>query len=211
MSLLIKCYTGWQKWSEVSASLMHGRRRVGTAMLQLGKLLDLEMYGTASQSKLELVEDWAQRRSTTERRLRGSHPSPDRDGVDAAFDPIGGDQFQTVVRLRLRRGGKLVAYGFYNSTLGKGGSVPLDFMKIQLWNLWPNGRSPRSTRSADCGISSRLVFRGIWATVRSAGAGQDQAGHRSTTAIGRGQPRHELVEKAEVQGKIVLTVAGPAV
>lgn len=64
---------------------------VGTAMLQRGNLLDLEIYGTASKSKHELVaslgatpidykaEDFVERI----RSLTG-------DGVDAAFDPIGG-------------------------------------------------------------------------------------------------------------------------
>jgi NADPH:quinone reductase-like Zn-dependent oxidoreductase len=41
----------------------------------------------------------------------------------------------------LRQGGKLVAYGFYSAITGKGGSIPLDFMRLQLWNLLPNGRS----------------------------------------------------------------------
>ena len=34
-----------------------------------------------------------------------------------------------------------MAYGFYNTAPGKGGSVPLDFMRLGLWNFWPNGRS----------------------------------------------------------------------
>ena len=130
-------------------------------MLQLGKLLDLEMYGTASQSKLDLV-----------RRL-GATPIDYRsgvfvavtrrltkDGVDAAFDPIGGNHFERSFGA-LRQGGKLVAYGFYNASLGKGGSVPLDFMKIQLWNLWPNGRSAAFYSIGDYGISSPAGFRRI--------------------------------------------------
>ena len=148
VSLVLSYVTAYQMLHRVAKVergqriLVHGAGgAVGTAMLQLGKLLDLEMYGTASQSKLDLVrrlgatpidyrsEDFI----AVTRRLT-------KDGVDAAFDPIGGDHFKRSFSA-LRRGGKLVAYGFYNSTLGKGGSVPLDFMKIQLWNLWPNGRS----------------------------------------------------------------------
>ncbi|NIR40637.1 MAG: zinc-binding dehydrogenase, partial [Actinobacteria bacterium] len=64
---------------------------VGTALLQLGKLAGLEMYGTASKHNHELVsalgatpidyrtEDFVARI----RSLTG-------DGVDVVFDPIGG-------------------------------------------------------------------------------------------------------------------------
>ncbi len=34
----------------------------------------------------------------------------------------------------------LVPYGFYDNAMGKGGSVPIDFMKVALWNILPNGR-----------------------------------------------------------------------
>ena len=72
--------------------LVHGAAGgVGTALLQLGKLAELEMYGTASKYNHELVsalgatpidyrtEDFCERI----RSLTG-------DGVDAVFDPIGG-------------------------------------------------------------------------------------------------------------------------
>jgi len=52
-------------------------------------------------------------------------------GVDAAFDPIGGDNFKRSFSA-LRQGGKLVAYGFYNAAMGRGGSIPLDFIRLQL-------------------------------------------------------------------------------
>ena len=122
---------------------MHGAGgAVGTALLQLGKLLDLEMFGTASRSKLDLVRELgatpidykSEDLAEVIHRLAGN-------GVDAAFDAIGRDNFKRSFS-SLRRGGKQVAYGFYNSSMGKGGSVPVDFMKIQLWNLWPNGRLP---------------------------------------------------------------------
>jgi NADPH:quinone reductase-like Zn-dependent oxidoreductase len=62
------------------------------------------------------------------------------DGVDVAFDPIGGDSFKRSFSV-LRRGGILVAYGFYGAVMGKGGSIPLDFIRLKLWNILPNGRS----------------------------------------------------------------------
>lgn len=84
---------------------------VGMALLQLGKLAGVEMYGTASRKKHSLVtssgavainyqqEDFVQRIQD----LTG-------DGVDAVFDPIGGSHFWRSHRV-LRQGSRLVAYG----------------------------------------------------------------------------------------------------
>ena len=122
--------------------LIHGAGgAVGTAMIQLCRLNGIEVYGTASESKHELVsglgavpidyrkEDFAERIDDLA-----------KGGVDAVFDPIGGDTLKRSLRI-LRPGGMLVCYGFYNSVLGKGGSVPLDFLRLKLWNILPIQRS----------------------------------------------------------------------
>ena len=122
--------------------LIHGAGgAVGTAMIQLCRLNGIEVYGTASESKHELVsglgavpidyrkEDFAERIGDLA-----------KGGVDAVFDPIGGDTLKRSLRI-LRPGGMLVCYGFYNSVLGKGGSVPLDFLRLNLWNILPIQRS----------------------------------------------------------------------
>ena len=216
VSLVLSYVTAYQMLHRVAKVkrgqriLIHGAGgAVGTAILQLGKLLDLEMYGTASQSKLELVkrlgatpidykgEDFVE----VIRRLTG-------DGVDAAFDPIGGDNFKRSFSA-LRRGGKLVAYGFYNSSLGKGGSVPLDFMKIQLWNLWPNGRSAAFYSIGGLRHKQPAWFSEDLTTLFNLLA-QDKIKPviAARMPLAEASRAHELVEEAEVQGKIVLTVAG---
>ena len=197
VSLVLSYVTAYQMLHRVAKVkrgqriLVHGAGgAVGTAILQLGKLLDLEMYGTASQSKLELVK----RLGATPIDYRGEDfveviRRLTSDGVDAAFDPIGGDHFKRSFSA-LRRGGKLVAYGFYNSSLGKGGSVPLDFMKIQLWNLWPNGRS-----AAFYSIGGLRHKQPGWfsedLTALFGLLAQDKIKPviAARTAIGRGQPR----------------------
>jgi NADPH2:quinone reductase len=92
--------------------LIHGAAGgVGTALLQLGVLQGITMYGTASKSKQEAIAgaggipiDYkAQDFSKRVREL--SH-----DGVDAVFDPVGGINWWRSYRL-LRRGGNLVCYG----------------------------------------------------------------------------------------------------
>ena len=93
--------------------LVHGAAGgVGTALLELGKLAGLEMYGTASKYNHELVsalgatpidyrtEDFVER----VRSLTG-------DGVDAVFDPIGGARQLWRSHRALRKGGRLVWFG----------------------------------------------------------------------------------------------------
>ena len=122
--------------------LIHGAGgAVGTAMIQLGVLSDLEVYGTASKAKHGLVsslgavpidyrnEDFVKRIGELT-----------KDGVDAAFDAIGGNNLKRSFSV-LGDNGKLVSYGFYNSVLGKGGSIPMDFLRLKLWDLLPNRRS----------------------------------------------------------------------
>ena len=125
--------------------LVHGAAGgVGTAMLQLGRLQGLEMYGTASAGKHELVsglgatpidykaEDFVQRtRALTD------------GGVDAAFDAIGGGHLARSWKT-LRRGGRLVGYGA-SSTVGTGGPATAGILagtvgRIALWDALPNGR-----------------------------------------------------------------------
>lgn len=97
-------------------ALIHGAvGGIGTALLQLGRLVDLEMYGTASHAAQRTVSslgatpiDYRQADFLAEIcRLTG-------DGVDVVFDGIGGvhiwQSFQS-----LRAGGVVVAYGFTSS------------------------------------------------------------------------------------------------
>jgi NADPH:quinone reductase-like Zn-dependent oxidoreductase len=100
---------------------------VGTALLQLGRLAGLEIYGTASRRAHETV------------RTLGGVPIDYRavdfvaevrrlvpDGVDVVFDGIGGAHIWRS-RKALRAGGKVVAYG-YTSTL-QGGKMPVGWRR----------------------------------------------------------------------------------
>lgn len=84
---------------------------VGTALLQLGRHAQLEMYGTCSLRSASVVSelggipiDYQHQDFVKEiRRLTG-------EGVDAVFDPIGGAHLW-LSRQALRPGGKVVGYG----------------------------------------------------------------------------------------------------
>jgi NADPH:quinone reductase-like Zn-dependent oxidoreductase len=92
--------------------LIHGASGgVGTALLQLGRLLDLTMYGTCSSRGAPAVAELGgtpidyHRDDLAQEILRLSGG-----GVDAVFDPFGGAHMWQS-RSVLRDGGKVVAYG----------------------------------------------------------------------------------------------------
>jgi NADPH:quinone reductase len=99
--------------------LIHGASGgVGTALLQLGRLVGLEMYGTCSSRGAAAVSelggipiDYQQQDFVKE--IQGlTNP-----GADVVFDSIGGAHIWRS-RKALRRGGKVVAYGLTGSLHG---------------------------------------------------------------------------------------------
>jgi NADPH2:quinone reductase len=125
VSLILNYITAYQMMHR-SAKVRSGQRvlihgaagGVGTALLQLGRLAGLEMYGTCSSRGAPAVsemggipidyqnQDFVQeiRRLTSE-------------GVDVVFDSLGGSHIWRS-RKALRPGGKVVAYGLTGSLSG---------------------------------------------------------------------------------------------
>jgi NADPH2:quinone reductase len=101
--------------------LIHGAAGgVGTALLQLGRVAGLEMYGTCSSRSAPAVSDlsgipidYAHEDFVKEIHRLTS------DGVDVVFDPIGGTHLWHS-RKALRRGGRVVGYGLRSSLRGEG-------------------------------------------------------------------------------------------
>lgn len=99
--------------------LIHGAAGgVGTALLQLGRLAGLEMYGTCSSQSASTVSelggipiDYKQRDFVQE--IHRLTPA----GVDVVFDGIGGSHIWRS-RKALRHGGRVVAYGLTGSLQG---------------------------------------------------------------------------------------------
>jgi NADPH2:quinone reductase len=93
--------------------LIHGASGgVGTALLQLGRLASVEMYGTCSAKAADVVKELG----ATPIDYRNSNFAQEihrltGDGVDAVFDGIGGDNLWRS-REALREGGRVVVYGF---------------------------------------------------------------------------------------------------
>jgi NADPH2:quinone reductase len=99
--------------------LIHGASGgVGTALLQLGRLVGLEMYGTCSPRGATVVTDLGgtpidyRQLDFVQEVQRLANP-----GVDVVFDGIGGTHIWRS-RKALRRGGTVVAYGLTGSLRG---------------------------------------------------------------------------------------------
>jgi NADPH2:quinone reductase len=127
VSLILNYITAYQML-HLSAKVKPGQRvlfhgaagGVGTALLQLGRLVGLEMYGTCSSRGAQAVSelggvpiDYQDQDYVNEiHRLTG-------EGVDAVFDPIGGAHLWHS-REALRPGGRVVGYGNTTSLRGEG-------------------------------------------------------------------------------------------
>jgi NADPH2:quinone reductase len=126
VSLVLNYVTAWQMMHRSATvgpgqrALIHGAAGgVGTALLQLGRLDGLEMYGTCSTRSAAAVSelggipvDYHQDFVKEMRRLAG-------DGVDVVFDPIGGNHLWQSRKV-LRPGGRVVGYGLRSSLRGEG-------------------------------------------------------------------------------------------
>jgi NADPH2:quinone reductase len=112
--------------------LIHGASGgVGTAFLQLGRLAELEMYGTCSSQAADIVKELGAipidyRNSDFVQEIH--HLTGN--GADAVFDGIGGDNLWRS-REALREGGRVVVYGFQAKL--RGGRMP---------SSAPSGRHP---------------------------------------------------------------------
>nr|MBC8330655.1 zinc-binding dehydrogenase [Anaerolineae bacterium] len=212
VSMVLSYITAYQMLHRVAniqrgqSILVHGAGgAVGTALLQLGALLDLKMYGTASASKRELVEglgavhiDYAEEDFAARLQAEG--------GCDAAFDFIGGEHFKRSFE-SLKKGGILIPYGFYDDAMGRGGNVPVDYMKVALWNMLPNGRKAAFYAIGGMREKNPGWFKEDLATLfELLAAGKLKPAIERRMKLEDAKEAHELIEQAAVKGRIVLMV-----
>ena len=212
VSLVLNYVTAYQmvhrvaKLREGQSFLIHGAGGgVGTAALQLGKIAGLRMFGTASKSKLELVAalgatpiDYRSEKFVA--RIRQLAP----EGLDAVLDSVG-DKTRTDSYRCLRRGGYLICFGV-SSAVEKGKlSAALGFAWLGLMKLVPDGKHPvwfnvKWLRDAhpDWFREDLSKLFGMLA------ARQIQPVIAARMPLREAARANELLEKAQVSGKIVL-------
>jgi NADPH:quinone reductase-like Zn-dependent oxidoreductase len=195
--------------------LIHGAAGgVGTAALELGKLAGLKMFGTASRGKHDLVtalggipidyktDDFVAR---VLQMTQGA-------GVNAVFDAVGGKNwwrsYKTLRAGGKTPGGKLIGYGM-SSVIEKGKPSKLrggaSFALLGLLSILPDGKAARwysiTTEKKRHPEWFREDLAHLLELLRDRKI-RPQVSER--LPLRAAQRAHELIEHAQVTGKIVL-------
>jgi NADPH:quinone reductase-like Zn-dependent oxidoreductase len=186
--------------------LIHGASgAVGTALLQLGALQGLEMYGTVSAANRGLVSGLGAAPIDYETEdfvacIENLNPK----GVDVVFDAVGGSHFQRSFRC-LRKGGMVVAYGSYNSAIGKEGGGMLGFAGLLVRAALARGKSAAIYSIAPLKEKHPGWFReDLSELFRLLAQGKIRPVILQRMPLTEAAEAHRLLEKRGVKGKIVL-------
>ena len=199
--------------------LIHGGAgAVGNAMLQIGKNLGLEMVSTASADKLEFIESFGAkavdyRSQNYEKELREAAGK----GFDAAFDATNQTSFNQSFKL-LKKGGKLVTFGTYSLAKNIEKKTAFNFVefglnfglmmaKLKLWNLLPNGKSAAFFGIVDSKNKHRERFQAdLNHLTELLKNGKIKPVIAKIFSLDKAKNAHELLEKGDVKGQIVLQI-----
>jgi len=187
--------------------LVHGAAGgVGTALLQLGKLAGLEMYGTASRRNHDLVsalgatpidyraEDFVERI----RELTG-------EGVDVVFDPIGGARQLWRSYRALRSGGRLVWFGVAAAKRSGLRVIPLTLSTVFLLKLIPDGK--QVPLAPDLSKDNAWYRRTLAELLDLLAAGKIKPVVADRIPLVQAGHAHELLERGGHAGKVVLVAS----
>jgi NADPH:quinone reductase-like Zn-dependent oxidoreductase len=188
--------------------LVHGAAGgVGTALLQLGKLVGLEMYGTASRHNHQLVsalgatpidyrtEDFVERI----RSLTG-------DGVDVVVDPVGGAMHLWRSYRALGKGGRLVWLGSA-ATNKQGLRVgPLSLLMVFVLKLIPDGKQVPTcpTLGKFAKVHNEWYRQTLTELLDSLAAGRIKPVVAERVPLADAARAHEILERSGHTGKVVL-------
>ena len=209
VSLILNYVTAYQMLHR-SAKVRSGQRvlihgaagGVGSALLQLGRLAGLEMYGTCSSRGASAVSDLGGIPIDYQHQdFVKEIPRLTSEGVDVVFDGIGGAHIWRS-RKALRPGGRVVAYGLTSSL--RGGRLAsgrsgrrnrsrgiADFRAVHCWRLaspGPETGGPLQHTDAQT-AETGMVSTGFDRPARPPSTAKDQAAHRAATSSCRGKTR----------------------
>ena len=185
--------------------LIHGAAGgVGSALLDLGRHAGLEMYGTASAYNRDVVEsfgaapidyrneDFVQR----VQELTG-------DGVDVAFDPIGGARHVWRSYKALRRRGRLVWFGIAASKKQGLGIIPSTLLTHTFLKLIPDGKK---VLDMDLEKDNPQYRQTLVELLDLLAAGELEPIVAERVPLSEAARAHALLEKGGYAGKVVLVV-----
>ncbi len=189
--------------------LVHGAAGgVGSALLELGNLAGLEMYGTASKHNHPLVEKLGatpidyQNEDFVER-IRAFTG----DGVDAVFDPIGGWRQLWRSYRALRRGGRLVWFGVAATKRRGIGVIPASLAMQGLVSIIPDRRhAPMMANAGTMAEGENAWYRRtLDELLDHLAAGKIHPIVAERIPLAEASRAHELIEQGGYAGKLVLT------
>lgn len=193
--------------------LVHGAGGgVGTALLELGKLASLEMYGTASKYNHELVSALGAtpidyRTEDFVKRIRGLTG----DGVDAVFDLIGGAKQLWRSYRALRKGGRLVLLGSVATSKAGMRAIPLGLLAVLLLKLIPGSRrvplNPKYALGPFSQAHNAWYRETLTALLDSLAAGRIKPVVAERIPLVEAARAHELLERGGHAGKVVLVTS----
>ncbi|MFW2383048.1 MAG: zinc-binding dehydrogenase [Acidimicrobiales bacterium] len=192
--------------------LVHGAAGgLGSALVQLGGLAGLEMYGTASTRNQPVVsslgataidyrtEDFVDRIQ----QLTG-------DGVDVVFDTVSGSRQLWRSSRALRKGGRLVPIGSVATKLGGMKVIPLSLLTIGALKLIPDGRSvPLSPNMMKYPQANLDWYRNTLTELLELAANGTLKPIVERIPMAEAARAHELITLGHNAGKIVLTPESP--
>ena len=205
----LTAYTMLHRAAEVKTGgriLIHGAAGgVGTALLELGALAGLELYGTASKPNHELVESLGgipidYRNEDFVERIRALTG----DGVDAVFDPIGGARQLWRSYRALRRGGRLIWFGVAATSRSGLRVIPASLITRFLLSLIPDGKkAPMPPDSKTPNDWYRQTLATLFDYLR---AGKINPVIAARIPLLEAERAHQLLEAGGHRGKVVLMV-----
>ena len=184
--------------------LVHGAAGgVGTALLQLGKLAGLKMYGTASEYNHELVSALGAtpidyRAEDFVKRIR----SLTGDGVDAVFDPIGGARQLWRSYRALRKGGRLVWFGVAAAKRAGLRVIPFTLLMRFLLSIIPD--SKRVPSAPDLSKDNAGYRETLSELLDLLAEGSIKPVVAARIPLAEAVRAHELLERGGYAGKVVL-------
>lgn len=206
--LVLNYVTAWQMLHNVAkvkagdkVLIVGASGGVGTALLELGKLAALKMYGLASPGKHKLVAGFGAtpidyHTGDFAETLRKLEPA----GLDFVFDGIGGETSDRSLKA-LRRGGKLIGYAAPTGL----GQILQGLIKLALINLLPNGRSAEFYGITALYMRDKKPFMDdLTRLFKLLEAGQIKPIIAARFPLIEAAKANEMLERGEVSGNIVL-------
>lgn len=214
VSLVLTYVTAYQMLHRIGkvqtgqSILVHGAGgAVGSALLELAKLENLIIFGTASAGKHESLQQSGAtlidyRHENFSEKIKQIEPG----GIDMAFDGLGWQSFKRSLKV-MKSGGLLIAYGFSDAVRKGKMAVMLDFIRFKLMSILPGSR-----RKTFYSITALRNQHPDWFADDLTKLFTFLSSSRIKPLIWRRMPlsearqAHELIEQSKPIGKIILEI-----